>query len=348
MKIISTAVLVALFSVSQARFLDISVAGRQLDANLTNTQTVAQTYGSGFSNDYNCGRCIGLGHTYCIRKAEQTMTNGYQQGSTDQKCVQSGSTTDTNLFGDGGWSCSNAFVDRVYSKYTCQINTAQCGATNSTVLATTASTAAFSVSNLQIGQVCMYKVQAMCGAPAFLPTGDLTKAEIEYVEYRDNEVNQTGTNTVFTTGQPSNSNTKKQAQPAIGLPRRDHYFFGDIGGNAVAAGGNLTAYTNVATNGAIWGRSGRYDEIAGSRKVYGNPTQSLMSMGNLTDQAQPDCTNRTMIIAVTSTMDGATIGLAISAVDFYRPPVVATPASGASFISMTFAAVLGLVSLAFF
>jgi hypothetical protein len=193
----------------------------------------------------------------------------------------------------------------------------------------------------------MYKVQSTCHAPAFIPT-DTSRVEIEYVEYRDNQVNSTGTDTVVYTGS-STGTAKKQAQPAVGLPRRDHYFNGDIFGNAVAAGGNITAYTSVAVNGAVWGKSGRYDEIAGSRKVYGNPTQGLTQMGNLTDLSLPDCVNRTMLVVVTATTDAASLTLAVSNVAFYRPPNATTPAgSGASFLSMTFAAVLGLVSLAFF
>lgn len=345
MKIISTAVLVALFSVTNARFLN-AVDGRQLDANVNNTQTVAQTYGStGYRNDLNCGQCIGLNYIYCIKKSAQTITNGYMTGSGDQRCFEK--TSNDGILTANDWTCSNLFVDKVYSKYTCQINTGACGTTNSTVLNSTASTASFSVTNLQAGQTCMYKVQSTCHAPAFLPTTtDFSKVEIEYVEYRDNQVNATGVDTVVGYNQPVAS--RRQSQPAIGFPRRDHYFFGDVGGNSVPSG-NYSTYTNVATNGEIWGRTGRYDEIAGSRKVYGNPTQGLTSLGNLTSQALPDCVNRTLLIAVTSLQDNTNVGLSISNVQFYRPPNVTTPAeSGASFLSMTFAAVLGLVSLAFF
>lgn len=84
------------------------------------------------------------------------------------------------------------------------------------------------------------------------------------------------------TSKGSNDPVKRAAAPVAGMPRRDHYFFGELGGNKID-NGNITAYTTVANNGTIWGRSGRYDEIAGGRKVYGNPTQGAAQIGNVTD-----------------------------------------------------------------
>ena len=73
MKIVSSAVLVALFAVSQGRFLDAN------DPALT----VAQTYGTApYSNSMNCGQCIGLGNTYCVQQAEYTITNTYLTGTS--------------------------------------------------------------------------------------------------------------------------------------------------------------------------------------------------------------------------------------------------------------------------
>lgn len=131
------------------------------------------------------------------------------------------------------------------------------------------------------------------------------------------------------------------------MPRRDHYFFGELGGNQIV-NQNTTAYVNSTFNGTVWGKSGRYDEVALSKKVYGNPTQSATSLGNLTDQSVSECSNRTVLIAVTATTDAATLSINLSNVAFYKAPVVETPKSSANFLSMTFAAVLGLVSLAFF
>ena len=114
MKIISSAVLVALFAVSNARFLD-----------ATNpAQTVAQTYGSAaFNSALNCGQCIGLGHTYCTKQAEYVTGTTYAASSPT--CIQGG--TSGAAMTDVTFSCSNAFTDRVYSKYVCQYNTAACG-----------------------------------------------------------------------------------------------------------------------------------------------------------------------------------------------------------------------------
>ena len=131
------------------------------------------------------------------------------------------------------------------------------------------------------------------------------------------------------------------------MPRRDHYFNASLGGNNIA-NGNQTTY-NASTNGTVFGRSGRYDKVAGGRHVYGNPTQGDTLLANLSSQALADCQNRELYVAVTATTDQAYLNVAFSSVAFYRPPsTTTTTTSGANFLSMTIAAVLGLVSLAFF
>jgi hypothetical protein len=83
MKIISSTVLVALFAVSQGRFLDATNAALP----------VASTYGTtAFSSGLNCGQCVGLGHTYCIQKQENTITTTYMTGTTQQKCIAAGTS----------------------------------------------------------------------------------------------------------------------------------------------------------------------------------------------------------------------------------------------------------------
>jgi len=137
--------------------------------------------------------------------------------------------------------------------------------------------------------------------------------------------------------------------PATNMPRRDHYFAASLGGNNVV-NANITAY-NASTNGTIWGVSGRYDKSVNAvqgRKAYGNPNQGDTQLANLTSQANSDCIARNLLVAVTALQDNAYVKLDFSAVQFYRPPVVNTTTSGASFLSMTVAAVIGLISLAFF
>jgi hypothetical protein len=136
--------------------------------------------------------------------------------------------------------------------------------------------------------------------------------------------------------------------PATTMPRRDHYFAASVGGNMIS-NANITAY-NASTNGTIWGVSGRYDKSVNAvqgRKAYGNPNQGDMQMANLTNQANSECLARNLLVAVTALQDNAYVKLDFSAVQFYRPPAVNTT-SGASFLSMTVAAVIGLISLAFF
>jgi hypothetical protein len=244
---------------------------------------------------------------------------------------------------DTSYSCSNAFNDRVYSKYVCQYNTAACGTTTSFSLPQNGSNNTINVTSLSLGQTCFYKVSAACGAITFKPT-DSSKVEIEYVEFKDADLNSS--DPVVGLGTASNTTSKRQSVPATGMPRRDHYFMMELGGNQIV-GDNQTQQTyNASTNGTMYGRSGRYDKVAGGVKAYGNPTQGVSPMGNLTDYSLLDCQTREMYLAVTATTDQATLSIALNNAAFYRPP--ASGSSSANFLSMTLAAVLGLLSLAFF
>jgi hypothetical protein len=335
MKIISATVFAALFAASQARFLD---ASSPLTVPATNFGNPT------FASTLNCGQCIGTGNTYCIQKSEYVLLNGVPAAS-QQKCVASG-TSDASMV-DTTWSCSNAFSDRVYSKYVCQYNTAQCGVTNSVALATTNSTQNVTITNLQLGQTCFYTVKAACGAPAFKPDSvNLTRFEFEYVTFADSSLNSSDA-VIGYNSQNSNTTTKRQASPVAGIPRRDHYFNASLGGNQVV-NQNVTAYTNSSFQGSVFGQSGRYDKLVGGRKVYGNPTQGDLQQGNLTNQSAADCAGRNLYLAVTAITDLSSTNVTFSSVSFYRPPVVNTDTSNASVLSITFAAVLGLISLAFF
>jgi hypothetical protein len=170
MKIIAPAVLAALFAATNARFLDAS----------NTAQTVALTYGTtAVSSTMSCGQCIGLGYHFCINKAENTQLNAYAATSSTS-CIAPGTTNDA-IFNSNLWSCSNAFADRVYSKYVCQVNTTPCGTTQTFALDST--TQSINIAALTSGQTCFYKLSAACGAIAFTPS-DVSKTEIEYVEFR--------------------------------------------------------------------------------------------------------------------------------------------------------------------
>lgn len=305
MKIIAPAVLLALLSATNARFLDAS----------NTAQTVALTYGTTtFASSMNCGQCIGLGYHFCIQKAENTVLNAYPTGTV---CVQpqTGGATTTNMM-DGAWSCSNAFADKAYAKYVCQVNTTPCGLTQSYNVN---SNQTIAINTLQLGQTCFYKLSAACGAIGFQPS-DTSKVEIEYVEFRQEQVNSTDPvvlSGVSGTGKGSLDVAKRGSAPVIGMPRRDHYFFAEVGGNSIPSG-NLTAYTTSANNGTIWGRSGRYDEVATGRKVYGNPTQGSASLGFASDMSQPNCLTRNVYLAVTATAADATLNIDLTNVAFYN------------------------------
>jgi hypothetical protein len=94
------------------------------------------------------------------------MLNAYA-ATAQQACIAS-TATDTK-FTDATWSCSNAFNDRVYSKYVCQYNTVPCGSINTFTLPLVNSTANFNISGLAMGQTCFYRVAASCGGPSFRP-----------------------------------------------------------------------------------------------------------------------------------------------------------------------------------
>jgi hypothetical protein len=247
---------------------------------------------------------------------------------------------------DVAYSCSNAFNDRVYSKYVCQVNTGACGSTDTFTLADTNSTAAVNITSLAQGQTCFYKVQATCGGPSFKPT-DATKVEIEYVEFRNAEVDVNSTVTGYSLG--SNSTVKRASQPVSGMPRRDRFFSSDMGGNMIA-NVNQTTFNATGTSLPVIGRSGRFDKTNTGRKAYGNNQQGDTVLANLTNQAHADCTTRHLYLAVTGIdSTGATLRVDFSSVAFYRPPVTPdTQTTGATFVSMSLAAVLGLISLAFF
>jgi len=66
----------------------------------------------------------------------------------------------------------------------------------------------------------------------------------------------------------------------------------------------------------------------------------------LTTTTGLDCQARELYLAVTAVVDLATLRLDLSSVSFYRSNVTAS--SGANFLSMTIAAVVGLISLALF
>lgn len=191
----------------------------------------------------------------------------------------------------------------------------------------------------------MYQLKTACGAPAFKPDPvNITRFEFEFVHYADSSLNSSEPVIGYT--QNSNTTTKRQASPVAGIPRRDHYFNASLGGNLIS-NQNYTAYANSSANGTVFGVSGRYDKLALGRKVYGNPTQGDTQLGNLTNLTNADCAGRNLLVAVTALTDLSSTNVTFSAVSFYRPPTVVTP-SGASFLSITFAGVVGLISLAFF
>jgi hypothetical protein len=114
-------------------------------------------------------------------------------------------------------------------------------------------------------------VSTSCGAPTFKPSV-VTNVEIEYVEFNSTQLNSS--DPVLQYGDSgnlgSNDANKRASSPATGMPRRNQYFEKEVGGNSISS--NYITDYDSATNGTIIGKSGRYDEIAGGKKAFGNPT----------------------------------------------------------------------------
>jgi hypothetical protein len=241
---------------------------------------------------------------------------------------------------DTAYSCSNAFADRVYAKYVCPVNTNQCGVVNTMAFpAVTASTTAtrFTITNLNAGQTCWYSIKTACGAPAFKPS-DVTKVEVEYLDISDAQTVSTVAPISGTGTHNSVSTTKRAAPPATGLPVRFSNFRGELGGNQVYL-------QNITTEGTtkLQGKSGRFDRLVAGRKAYGNPTQGDTQEAARIVSGTVECTPRTTYLAVTN-VASTTASLFIDTASVTLMP----EASGASFITMTFAAVFALFAFTLF
>jgi hypothetical protein len=74
---------------------------------------------------------------------------------------------------------------------------------------------------------------ATCGGPSFKPN-DTSRVEVEYVEFKDADLNTSDVIRTYTLGLTSNDTLKRGSLPATDMPRRDHYFTAGAGGNMVA------------------------------------------------------------------------------------------------------------------
>lgn len=124
-----------------------------------------------------------------------------------------------------------------------------------------------------------------------------------------------------------------------------------MGGNKVA---NANATTPNSTNVTSAGRSGRYDKTAGSWKVYGNPTQGSTQNATHLTSTQTSCMSRELYLAVVATTDSATLMINLKSADFQPEESNdggddgSSDESAASFIQMTFAAVVALFAFTLF
>jgi len=119
---------------------------------------------------------------------------------------------------------------------------------------------------------------------------------------------------------------------------------GDVGGNQVYLG-NITNTFTGATNKAPFGKSGRYDKVAGATKVFRNPTHGDKQMATKRTQTEVDCTPKTTFLVVTATADNVNMGIDLMSLAY--PTGTDEEETSSVYIAMSFVAMILSVALYF-
>merc|ERR1712227_387836 len=105
-----------------------------------------------------------------------------------------------------------------------------------------------SISGMDEGDVCAYKIKSRGGAPSFMlknsTTTDCSKMEIKYVEYNEYNINATKTSE---SGQ-KDSRGRKTEKPSFGMPGRNASM-GDAGKPQNSEMGQQKAFARRKSNG---------------------------------------------------------------------------------------------------
>lgn len=187
----------------------------------------------------------------------------------------------------------------------CPTSTTICSNKQNTRFTAIGNTTSFNITNLPVGNTCIYRVDATCGAPAFW-TSNTSNAIVGYIYYEGHDLDLNGT---VVTGKTSNSTDKQTAPPVLGMPRRNQSSYEEDG--------------YLPTTKFV---KGIYNVQVGGIKAFGNAVQSSSALATKLDQNKGTCvTNRTMLIGVTAQSTITTMTISLSAVNFSSAVLSAKP-----------------------
>lgn len=208
---------------------------------------------------------------------------------------------------------------------------------------------------MTLGDTCLFRIKAKCGAPAFKPSNS-TGFAIEYLEFDIDEIEKV---TPQGKGKASNDTSKKASPPMEGLPPRIAAFARQEQQQQQTQGG-MTPKNQ--------GKAGMYKPEEGGAKAFGNMKQGAAAKGNKTATSHVDCKERTVLITVTATQQSAattSMLLELNDVEFTEisdststgtntgttgtgTNTTSTDSSNANFIVYSFAVASALFSVLFF
>ena len=92
---------------------------------------------------------------------------------------------------DAAFTCSNTFTDKEYALTMCPQKQEKCGTKQDVEFETIGSVEDLTVTGLEAGESCTFKIKSKKGAPAFRMKKDSTitndKVEITFIEYEETE-----------------------------------------------------------------------------------------------------------------------------------------------------------------
>lgn len=122
---------------------------------------------------------------------------------------------------DSSYTCSKSYSDTDYALTFCPQPKNKCGQKSTIDFSNNVNvTEDVSISGMDEGDVCTYKIKARGGSPAIMlknsTATDCNKMEIKYVEYNEYNIN-----TTTTSDSSSNPSGRKQQKPSFDKPGRN-------------------------------------------------------------------------------------------------------------------------------
>lgn len=177
---------------------------------------ILATAAAQYNANLRCGKCINGGYNFCFQG------NDTQQFNSDTDitatCCQDENCAEMN---DAAWTCSKSYTDTDYAMTFCPQPKNKCGQKSEIDFSNNVNvTQDVTISSMDEGDVCTYKIKSRGGAPAFQlknsTTTDCNKMEIKYVEYNEYNIN-----TTEASGPGSKPNQRKQKKPSLDKPGRN-------------------------------------------------------------------------------------------------------------------------------